>query len=149
MFSLNLPDYNTKISTKDNKPVIFDDLRRCYVALTPEEWVRQHFVHYLIEQHNYPASLMANEVSLILNNTKRRCDTVVYDRTLNPRIIIEYKAPSVKIDQKVFSQISRYNIVLRVDYLIISNGINHYCCRMDYINNTYSFIKEIPAYSSL
>ena len=128
MFALNLPGYDTKISSKDGKPTIFDLLRRCYVALTPEEWVRQHFVHFLIEYCNYPATLMGNEVGLTLNGTKKRCDTVVYDRNLKPRIIIEYKAPTVKINKEVFSQIARYNLVLKVDYLIISNGIQHYCC---------------------
>ena len=149
MFALNLPGYDTKISSKDGKPTIFDLLRRCYVALTPEEWVRQHFVHFLIEYCNYPATLMGNEVGLTLNGTKKRCDTVVYDRNLKPRIIIEYKAPTVKINKEVFSQIARYNLVLKVDYLIISNGIQHYCCRMDYEKNSFEFIANIPEYSSL
>lgn len=149
MFALNLPGYDTKISSKDGKPTIFDLLRRCYVALTPEEWVRQHFVHFLIEHCNYPATLIGNEVGLTLNGTKKRCDTVVYDRNLKPRIIIEYKAPTVKINKEVFSQIARYNLVLKVDYLIISNGIQHYCCRMDYEKNSFEFIANIPEYSSL
>lgn len=149
MFALNLPGYDTKISSKDGKPTIFDLLRRCYVALTPEEWVRQHFVHFLIEHCNYPATLMGNEVGLTLNGTKKRCDTVVYNRNLKPRIIIEYKAPTVKINKEVFSQIARYNLVLKVDYLIISNGIQHYCCRMDYEKNSFEFIANIPEYSSL
>ena len=149
MFALNLPGYDTKISSKDGKPTIFDLLRRCYVALTPEEWVRQHFVHFLIEHCNYPATLMGNEVGLTLNGTKKRCDTVVYDRNLKPRIIIEYKAPTVKINKEVFSQIARYNLILKVDYLIISNGIQHYCCRMDYGKNSFEFIANIPEYSSL
>lgn len=129
--------------------MIFDNLRRIYVALTPEEWVRQHFIHYLIEQHNYPATLMANETSITLNNTRRRCDTVVYDRTLRPRMIIEYKAPTVKIDSKVFAQISRYNLVLRVDYLVVSNGLQHYCCKMDYANNRYTFMQGIPPHHEI
>ena len=149
MFALNLPGYDTKILSKDGKPTIFDLLRRCYVALTPEEWVRQHFVHFLIEHCNYPATLMGNEVGLTLNGTKKRCDTVVYDRNLKPRIIIEYKAPTVKINKEVFSQIARYNLVLKVDYLIISNGIQHYCCRMDYEKNSFEFIANIPEYNSL
>ena len=149
MFALNLPQYDTKIAEKDGKRVIFDTLRRCYVALTPEEWVRQHFVHYLLEHHNYPATLMGNEVPLSLNGTKRRCDTVVYDRNLRARIIIEYKAPTVKIDKEVFAQIARYNLVLKVDYLIVSNGLQHFCCRMDYGRNTFAFIGNIPEYGSL
>ena len=149
MFELNLPHYETKIADNDGKRTIFDNLRRCYVALTPEEWVRQHFVHFLLEHCNYPATLMGNEVGLTLNGTKKRCDTVVYDRNLKPRIIIEYKAPTVRINKEVFAQIARYNLVLKVDYLIVSNGIQHYCCKMDYTNNSFEFINSIPEYSSL
>ena len=149
MFELNLPHYETKIAENDGKRTIFDNLRRCYVALTPEEWVRQHFVHFLLEHCNYPATLMGNEVGLTLNGTKKRCDTVVYDRNLKPRIIIEYKAPTVRINKEVFAQIARYNLVLKVDYLIVSNGIQHYCCKMDYTNNSFEFINSIPEYSSL
>ena len=149
MFELNLPHYETKIADNDGKRTIFDNLRRCCVALTPEEWVRQHFVHFLLEHCNYPATLMGNEVGLTLNGTKKRCDTVVYDRNLKPRIIIEYKAPTVRINKEVFAQIARYNLVLKVDYLIVSNGIQHYCCKMDYTNNSFEFINSIPEYSSL
>lgn len=149
MLTLNLPSYETKITGHDGKMQIYDALRRCYVALTPEEWVRQHFVHYLLEHKGYPATLMGNEVAITLNGTKRRCDTVVYDRALRPRVIIEYKAPEVKITKEVFAQISRYNLTLKVDYLIISNGLQHYCCKMDYSSNTFTFIKEIPEYEAI
>ncbi len=134
---------------KDDKAFILDVIRRQYVALTPEEWVRQHFVHFLIEHKGYPQSLMANEVQLKLNGMSRRCDTVVYDRTLRPRVIIEYKAPSVSITQRVFEQICRYNIVLQVDYLIVSNGLAHYCCKVDYANRSYTFVEDIPEYSNI
>ena len=146
MLSLNLPPYATKIALRDGKNAIWDIIRRKYVALTPEEWVRQHFVHFLIEHKGYPVSLLANEVALTLNGTSRRCDTVLYDRTLSPRMIIEYKAPHIPITQKVFDQISRYNLVFRVDYLIVSNGLSHYCCRMDYASNSYQFLAEVPEY---
>ena len=149
MLSLNLPIYDVKITGTNGKKQIFDDLRRCFVALTPEEWVRQHFVHMLLSIKNYPKALMANEVAISLNGMSRRCDTVVYDKQLKPRVIIEYKAPSVKIDAKVFAQIARYNLVLRVDYLIVSNGLQHFCCKMDYENNSYSFLKEIPTYEEV
>ena len=149
MFSLNLPEYKIKIAVKDGKNVIFDNLRRCYVAFTPEEWVRQHFVHFLIKEKHYPSSLMANEVGLTLNNTKRRCDTVVYNKHLKPCMIIEYKAPTVKIDRNVFAQIYRYNLVLRVDYLVVSNGMQHFCCKMNYSNNTFEFITELPDFEAL
>lgn len=146
MSLLNLPGYEAKIREKEGKREIFDRLRRCYVALTPEEWVRQHFVNMLIEYKGYPATLTANEVSITLNGMMRRCDTVVYDKNLRPIAIVEYKAPTVKIDEKVFAQIARYNLVLKVDFLIVSNGLQHFCCKMDYEKNSYSFLREIPAY---
>ena len=149
MLALNLPAYDTKITVNDGKRQIFDTLRRCYVALTPEEWVRQHFVHYLLEHKGYPATLMGNEIAITLTGMNRRCDTVVYDKTLTPRVIVEYKAPSVKITKEVFAQISRYNLILKVDYLIVSNGLQHYCCKMDYENNTYTFLQEIPQYNKI
>ena len=149
MLALNLPPYETKITEREGKRQILDILRRSFVALTPEEWVRQHFVHYLLEHKGYPAALMANEVAITLNGTKRRCDTVVYDRLLRPRAIIEYKAPEVKITKEVFAQISRYNLKLKDEYLIISNGLQHYCCRMDYEKQSYTFLQEIPEYSTI
>lgn len=149
MLSLNLPKYETKICERDGKLQIFDPLRKCHVALTPEEWVRQHFVNFLIESRGFPATLMANEVAITVNGMKRRCDTVVYDKQLQPRVIVEYKAPTVKITKEVFAQISRYNLTLKVDYLIVSNGLQHYCCRMDYPNNSYSFLQEIPEYTKI
>ena len=149
MLSLNLPKIEVKITSNNGKYAIFDVLRRRYVALTPEEWVRQHFVHYLIHHKGYPQSLMANEVQVALNGTKKRCDTVLYQRDLSARMIIEYKAPDVEITQAVFDQITRYNIVLKVEYLIVSNGINHYCCRIDYSTLKYTFLPDIPAYDEL
>ncbi len=149
MLELNLPPFEKKITKKDDKPFILDVIRRQYVALTPEEWVRQHFVHFLIEHKGYPQSLMGNEVQLKLNGMSRRCDTVVYDRSLHPRVIIEYKAPTVNITQKVFDQICRYNMVLQVDYLIVSNGLVHYCSKVDYPTRSYSFLQDIPAYENL
>ena len=147
--TLNLPPYEAKIQQSNGKDQIFDDLRRCYVALTPEEWVRQHFVHMLIEHKGYPATLTANEVAISLNGMNRRCDTVVYDKNLTPRAIIEYKAPSVTINKNTFSQIARYNLVLKVDYLIVSNGLKHYCCKMDYATGSYTFLQEIPDYKTI
>ena len=149
MFSLNLPDFQVKIAVTDGKKMVFDPLRRKYVALTPEEWVRQHFVHFLIQHKGYPSGLLANEVQLTLNGTRKRCDTVLYDRTRTPRMIIEYKAPTVPITRQVFDQITRYNIVLKVDYLIVSNGLEHYCCKVDYERFCCNFLKEIPDYTML
>ena len=149
MLSLNLPDYPVKITMKNDKKVIFDIVRKAYVALTPEEWVRQHFIHFLIEKKGYPQGLLANEVQLNLNGMKKRCDSVLFDKTLRPRLTIEYKAPTVEITQKVFTQISNYNLVMKVDYLIVSNGLLHYCCKIDYNEQSYHFLEEIPDYSLL
>jgi hypothetical protein len=146
MNRLNLPEYNIKIAERNGKKVIFDILRRKYVALTPEEWVRQHFVHFIIEKKGYPQTLIANEVELKIGNKSLRCDSVLYDRNMQPRMIIEYKSPSIELQQKVFNQISTYNLLLKVDYLIVSNGMQHYCCKMDYENHKYIFLEEIPDY---
>lgn len=149
MLALNLPHYSCKITGKEGKRYIFDVLRKKYVCLTPEEWVRQHFVHYLLDYKRYPQGLLANEVQIKLNGTQKRCDTVLYDRNLNARMIIEYKAPHIEITQAVFDQITRYNMKLRVEYLVVSNGINHYCCHIDYATNRYTFLVEIPDYKDL
>lgn len=146
MISLNLPSFDIKIRREDNRAVVLDPLRRRWVALTPEEWVRQHFVNLLVSEKHYPATLVANEVQLSVGEKVMRADTVVYDRTLRPRMIVEYKAPTVAITQKVFDQISVYNLLLRVDYLAVSNGRQHYVCRMDYDNEKYSFLEDLPDY---
>ena len=149
MEPLNLPPYDIKVSEKDGKRLIFDELRRRYVALTPEEWVRQHFVHYLIGHLGYPAGLLANEVELKIGDKRLRCDSILFDKQAHPQMIIEYKAPNIQLTQRVFSQISAYNLLLHVDYLMVSNGMQHICCRMDYTNNTYHFLKEIPNYEEV
>ena len=148
MQSLNLPNYTPKISQIKEKQFIYDPVRRKKVALTPEEWVRQHFVNYLITEKNYPKERIANEVTISLNGMSRRCDTVVYNQYLEPIVIVEYKAPSIPITQDVFEQITRYNICLRVGILIITNGLEHYCCRIDYETSTCSYLTEIPAYDN-
>lgn len=149
MSSLNLPAFKAKITYEDGKRLIWDIIRRKYVALTPEEWVRQHFVHFLIEHKGYPSALLANEVQLQLNGTRKRCDTVLFQRDLKARMIVEYKSPRVAITRPVFNQISRYNMVLKVEYLIVSNGLHHYCCKVDYLQNTYTFLPDIPEYKDL
>jgi hypothetical protein len=134
---------------KDERHEIFDFLRRKYVALTPEEWVRQHFTHFLVEQKGYPRGLLANEVELRVGEKKLRADTLLYNKEMQPRMIIEYKAPEIEITQRVFDQISVYNHLLHVDYLIVSNGMQHYCCRMNYEKREYSFLQDIPLYDEL
>ena len=149
MLSLNLPPFDIKLQQRDGKSYIFDPLRKKYIALTPEEWVRQHFVHFLTDFKGYPKGLLANEVQLNLNGTKKRCDTVFFNKDLSARMIVEYKAPHVEITQAVFDQITRYNMVLKVEYLIVSNGLRHYCCRIDYNTMQYTFLPDIPAYTEL
>ena len=149
MLPLNLPSYPAKILKRNGKNVIFDTLRQKYVALTPEEWVRQHFVHFLTDFKGYPKGLLANEIQLDLNSTKKRCDTVLFNKDLSARMIVEYKAPNIEITQAVFDQITRYNMVLKVEYLIVSNGIRHYCCRIDYNTMQYTFLPDIPAFTEL
>lgn len=149
MLALNLPPYTPKIRKADNKVYIWDFIRKKYVILTPEEWVRQNFVNYLVSEKKYPASLISNEIQIFLNNRSKRCDTVIYKNNLQPLIIVEYKAPDVQITQQVFDQIARYNIVLRVNYLIVSNGIKHFCCKINYETNSYVFLAEIPEYNSI
>lgn len=149
MYRLNLPQYEIKITKRNGKPYILDMLRRKYVSLTPEEWVRQHFVHFLTGHKGYPPSLLANEVELRVGDKRLRCDSVLYNSAARPVMIMEYKAPTVVITQRVFNQISVYNMLLHVDYLVVSNGLRHYCCRMDYDNGTYTFLADIPEYVNL
>lgn len=149
MLELNLPSFDINVKKIGGKLSILDPLRRKFVALTPEEWVRQHFVNFLLREKGYPAALIANEIQVDLNKLKKRCDSVVYDRDLSPLMIIEYKAPDVDITQQVFDQIVRYNIVLKVKYLIVSNGLNHYCCIMDYDKQSFNYLSNIPDYTDL
>lgn len=145
--SLSFPPAELKIARDENGDLkIFDCLRKKYVYLTPEEWVRQNFVSWLAGKKGYPLSLMANEVEIKLNDTKKRCDTIVFGRSCEPLVIIEYKAPDVEITQNTFDQIVRYNMQLHAKYLIVSNGLKNYCCVMDYGKDSYHFIPVIPDY---
>ena len=146
---LNLPSYDIELQRDSTGIKIFDRLRQKYVALTPEEWVRQHFIEFLIKEKGFPQSLIANEIGITLNGTKRRCDSVVFDTDGTAEVIIEYKAPSVNISQKTFDQIVRYSMVLNARYLIVSNGLSHYCCEVDYTSHSYSFLPDIPYYRDL
>lgn len=148
-YELNLPPAPLHTDNQRGLTVVFDALRRRYVKLTPEEWVRQHFVHYLIHHKSYPAGLLGNEVPVTLNGMSRRCDTVLYGRDFRPRMIIEYKAPSVTLTQKVFDQIYRYNIVLRVEWLIVSNGLQHMVCHLNIEAGTCEFLSQVPDFKDL
>lgn len=117
------------------------------MVLTPEEWVRQHFVQFLIEEKNYPPTLIAIEKQVVVNNLKKRSDILVFDKEGNPDIIVECKAPKIKITQATFDQIARYNSKLNANFLIVTNGLTHFYCKMDFKKETYVFLKEIPNYS--
>ncbi|HOV10629.1 MAG TPA: type I restriction enzyme HsdR N-terminal domain-containing protein [Bacteroidales bacterium] len=148
MLPLNLPHYEFSV-TPGASPKIFDFIRKKYVALTPEEWVRQNFLKFLAEEKKYPPSMILLEQTLKVYKTQKRCDVVVYDNTGKPLMILEFKSPEVSINQKVFDQIARYNIALHVRYLIISNGLKHFFFIMDQDKKTFSFQEDIPEYPAL
>lgn len=147
MQPLNLPTYPFKIKSSENKYFIFDIVRKKYVMLTPEEWVRQHIIHYLIEEKNYPISLIAVEKKVTVNKLTKRTDILVFNAKGLPHIIVECKAPSIQISQDAFDQIARYNLKLEASYLIVSNGLNHFYCYMDTENEKFVFIETIPNYN--
>lgn len=149
MIQLNLPSYEFKTTQKEGKSHIFDAFRRLWVKLTPEEWVRQHFVRYLVEEKSFPANLIALEHSLKINRQSFRADAVVFSTDGKPLLLVECKAPTVKINQKVFEQILRYNFEFQVDFLIVTNGLVHFCCKIDKTRLTYEFLKELPEYPML
>ncbi|HAF30996.1 MAG TPA: restriction endonuclease subunit R [Bacteroidales bacterium] len=149
MKSLNLPTYSFNIKLIEQRKYIFDFIRKKFVILTPEEWVRQNFLRFLVEEKKYPASLIAVEMEFKLNKLSKRSDAVVYNKQSKPFLIIEFKAPEVKIDQKVFDQIARYNMKLNVDYLIVSNGLDHFCCKINAENNDYLFLKDVPEFNQI
>lgn len=149
MINLNLPKFPIKVISRGEKFYVWDNIRKKHIILTPEEWVRQHFVNYLITRLAYPQNLIGNEVELKLNKLKKRADTIVYDKFGEPLVLIEYKAPYIDITQKTFDQIYRYNIVFKVKHLIISNGLTHYYYFIDYKKQTISQISDIPLYSDL
>jgi len=148
MEQLNFPGFRFRTRYTDAGVQIWDEIRKKYVALTPEEWVRQNLVRYLLEIKNYPASLTRVEAGITLNRMPRRADVIVYSSEGQPLVIAECKAPAVKITQPVFDQIARYNIPLKVNYLVVTNGINHYCCRIEEEKN-YTFLREVPEYTEL
>ena len=149
MRSLNLPTYSFKLKYSDDSEHIYDQFRKKYVRLTPEEWVRQNFAQFLIDEKEYPRGRMVIEKSLHFNNMKKRCDILVYDATSNPLVMVECKAPEVKIKKEVFDQIAVYNLFFKVRYLMVSNGLEHYMCRVDFDKRKTEFLTSIPAYHEL
>jgi hypothetical protein len=146
MQKLNLPQYKFKLKSNENKTLIFDKVRKKYFVLTPEEWVRQHYISFLIEEKKYPVSLIAIEKQLTINGLKKRSDILIFNTNGKPEIIVECKAPSVKITQETFDQIARYNLTLKANYLVVTNGLQHIFCKIDTLKESYIFLPEIPDY---
>ncbi|PKA84558.1 type I restriction and modification enzyme subunit R-like protein [Ulvibacter sp. MAR_2010_11] len=146
MQKLNFPEYQFRFKSNENKPLIFDEIRKKFVILTPEEWVRQHVLQLLLSEKKYPASHINIEKQLKLHNTVKRYDIVVFNSDGSIHLIIECKAPIVPITQETFDQIARYNMALDSTLLMVTNGIDHYFCKMDFENERYIFLKDIPSY---
>lgn len=146
MQQLQFPAYSFRFKSSENKISIFDPIRKKFVILTPEEWVRQHVIQFLTVEKNYPKSLINVEKVLVLNEMKKRYDLVVFNPDGSIHIIVECKAPQVEITQETFDQIARYNLSLKADYLMVTNGLEHYYCQMDYEKQAYVFLKELPLY---
>ena len=149
MQQLNLPPYPIKLKEEKGTKYIFDPIRKKYLVLQPEEWVRQNFIQFLIKEKAFPESLIAIEKGLKLNELQKRADIVIYDNQAKPIVLIECKAPKVKINQDVFEQVARYNMVFKVPYLLVTNGLEHYCAKVDFENNSFEFLQELPNYKSL
>jgi Type I restriction enzyme R protein N terminus (HSDR_N) len=146
---LNLPEYSFKIRGNEGREMILDPLRRKFVALTPEEWVRQNFIQYLIDKGGYPAGLLGIEVLFRMNNLKKRVDILVHNRSGKPVMIVECKSTDVQLDEKVFDQIATYNLKFKVPYLVVTNGLRHYACRFDNGGVTWEYLLVIPLYEEL
>ncbi len=147
MQKLNFPTYSFRFKNSENKVSIFDEIRKKFILLTPEEWVRQHVVQFLLQDKNYPKSYINVEKLIKINDLSKRYDGVVFQPNGDIFLLIECKAPEVPISQQTFDQIARYNLVLKAKYLMVTNGLNHYFCRMDFENEKYVFLKELPEYS--
>ncbi len=150
MQKLNLPEYSFKITpSEDKKLLIYDSFRKKNILLTPEEWVRQNMLKFLVEEKEYPASLISIESGIKVNRLVRRYDALVYDRNGKPLMLIECKAPGVPVNQGTFDQISAYNLSALARYLLLSNGMIHYCCKLNVLKNAFDFLEEIPSYNKL
>lgn len=146
MPKLNLPYADLKIKLVDGVSQVFDKVRKKYFVLTLEEWVRQHFLHFLNQHRQYPLGLMGIEKMVKYNNLRTRADIVIYDREGTPIMLVECKSPKIKINQDVFLQIAKYNFKLKVKYLVVTNGLEHFCCLMDYKENKIDFLDYIPSF---
>ena len=148
MQNLNFPTYSFRFKNSENKVSIFDEIRKKFILLTPEEWVRQHVVQFLLQDKKYPKSYINVEKLIKINDLSKRYDVVVFQPNGEIFLLIECKAPEVAISQQTFDQIARYNLVLKAKYLMVTNGLNHYFCQMDFKNEKYVFLKELPKYSN-
>ncbi|AUS06620.1 type I restriction enzyme HsdR N-terminal domain-containing protein [Pseudotamlana carrageenivorans] len=146
MQALNFPEYSFRFKSSENKASIFDPIRKKFVVLQPEEWVRQHCIQYLMEVKKFPKLLINVEKELIINSLKKRYDIVVFNTDGSIHLIVECKAPKITINQNTFDQIARYNLELNASYLMVTNGLNHYYCQMDFKNECYQFLENIPNY---
>ncbi len=146
MQKLNFPDYAFRFKSSENRVAIFDEIRKKFIFLTPEEWVRQHVVKFLAEQKNYPKSHINVEKIIKLNGLTKRYDVVVFQPDGKILLLVECKAPEVPISQNTFDQIARYNLKMDAAYMMVTNGLNHYFCQMDYEQEQYRFLPDIPAY---
>ena len=144
MIKLDFPEYDLRLKKQDGKWLIFDPVRKKFVVLTPEEWVRQHALQYLIVDKKYPLQWIAVEKELQINQTKRRFDIVVFNRQMTPEILVECKAPNVAVTQKTFDQANQYNWLLKAPYLFLTNGLKHYICQIDFEANQFKFLKQLP-----
>ncbi|HSP40707.1 MAG TPA: type I restriction enzyme HsdR N-terminal domain-containing protein [Gillisia sp.] len=147
MQKLNFPNYSFRFKNSENKIAVFDEVRKKFIILTPEEWVRLHTVQFLRQEKNFPMSYINVEKQLMLGKMMKRYDVVVFNNTGEIHLIVECKAPSVKICQDTFDQIARYNMNLKATYLMVTNGLDHYYCQMDYENEKYNFLQDLPSYS--
>ena len=149
MKQLQFPTYSFRFKNSENKVAIFDEIRKKFIIITPEEWVRQHVVQFLLQDKKYPKSHINVEKLLKINDLNKRYDVVVYNPNGSIYILVECKAPEIKISQHTFDQIARYNMTLNAEYLMVTNGLNHYFCKMDYEKEKYDFLPELPEYQSL
>jgi len=149
MQPLNLPTYLFNTKSENGRTYIFDSIRRKFIVLTPEEWVRQNFISYLNKEKQFPLSLIGVETELRFNKLRKRTDILLFNRTGNVKAIVECKSPEVQLNKKTFEQVLRYNLVYKVPYIIITNGLNHFCCKLNYLANNYEFTKEIPDFKTL
>lgn len=147
MQKLNFPTFTFRFKNSENKVAIFDEIRKKFIILTPEEWVRQHVTQYLLQEKKYPKSYINVEKLIKINDLTKRYDLVVFQPDGTLFLLVECKAPEVKVTQQTFDQIARYNLTLKAKYLMVTNGLNHYFCEMDFENEKYVLLEQLPDFS--